>query len=734
MKNKLFPLTVMPAVPDEDDIKLLPAGSQSWIIRSHTDIVWALMSECRGYDVADVVLKTVRKQFPKEEPQTIQAVLDHLLRLGVIIDRPRAFKALFPLINNPPEFPQLMSFKEMRKYTKSSRLPIKQGNTSHLKLPNETDHLGDLQAFRRSCRNFDQNKSLSPEVIGRILVHTYSLSLHATPSGGGLYPLKLFIILTRDQATLAKGYYEYDPEKHNLVRYGELDPEMMAYALGSDSMLYNAPAIVVIAPDLDRQAKKYGNRAYLLSVLEAGATAQNIHLAAAQEQVATLQYGGFSEKVLAAELGMNETDASSMVTPVSVVALGYPATSKPTISSEDQLEKLANELIGKGKPIRRLTPISNDQSRGTVAIFGVHAYARHADDPRSNFIASGSATSSALARIKAIAEAYERYASGLVRVDRVASAIELTKAKEAWLDPRIVAPWTDKQYMQFSDKYEQFDEKKPLQWVEGFRPGTSIPVWVPVDLTFYPLHPEQWNRKRYAAATSSGVAAYTNEPEAIKRATFELLERHALMYTWFKQQPLMRISNNKLPYHYRRRIEYWASQGRQVYILDMSSQSYGMVGVSVVITGNSFPYFMSGAAVSDAFEPALAKAFHETELMVMCLREPDKPWHLEPKQVKSITDHALLYAQPEYAQSLRWLWSGKEVNSIPTQSVKMPALFDNLDAIAVRLSPDKAPLSVVRVLSDKLIPISFGYGNNYYTHQALHDTINVIAELPHYFA
>jgi hypothetical protein len=58
------------------------------------------------------------------------------------------------------------------------------------------------------------------------------------------------------------------------------------------------------------------------------------------------------------------------------------------------------------------------------------------------------------------------------------------------------------------------------------------------------------------------------------------------------------------------------------------------------------------------------------------------------------------------------------------------------DPVVVQLSPSSSPLKVVRVLSDKLVPVNFGFGTEHYRHHTIkRGELNQLSrKLPHYFA
>jgi hypothetical protein len=161
---------------------------------------------------------------------------------------------------NPMFFSQPVTFADIKEYTASSRLPVVHGDVLNLQNLSEFTSLTALQDARRSCRSFAPTP-IGLDQVGHVLTRSYSLSRHTTPSAGGLYPVKVYFVVTSDQRDLPAGYYEYDPEKETCVRYGvDVDLELLQFAFDSDTLLFGAPVIVVIAADMERHGGKYSNR------------------------------------------------------------------------------------------------------------------------------------------------------------------------------------------------------------------------------------------------------------------------------------------------------------------------------------------------------------------------------------------------------------------------------------------------------------------------------------------
>lgn len=486
---------------------------------------------------------------------------------------------------------------------------------------------------------------------------------------------------------------------------------------------------MVIAADMDRHPGKYANRGYRYTVLEAGHVAQNVHLVAAECGLSTLEYGGFLDEVLANELGMQDGREAPQV----AIAVGKSAP-EPEIDDRRTLKALESALVGPDKPIRFVGPMSGMRpDRGETFRAVTARYVRPAThlSQESIHYGTGTAPSNDRARIKAIAEAYERYVSGDVWIDRTARAIDLT---ESWLDPRQLAPLTPEQYAAMP-YLQPFDPTAEWQWIEGRQPHNGSKILVPIDLVFYPLDSKRIGRRACSVTNSCGVAAYTDQEEATRRGLLELIERDAIMRTWFGQQSPTIIPHASLPTHWGQRAEYWENRGRSVYVLDLSSRGTIVVNVAIVSEAD-YPCFVSGAAASErSLEEAVGKAFQEAELGVLQkLKRVKREPRITPKQVHGTVGHATLYAYPDYLDSLRWLWSGSEVEALPIATRSYAELVDLYQPTVVAFTGPDSPLQVVRVLSPRLVPMNFGFGNEYFSHPAAGAAVTLIApRMPHYF-
>lgn len=575
--------------------------------------------------------------------------------------------------------------------------------------------LRQLQEHRTSCRSFT-GEPLTADQIGNLLDLGYALDRHAVASAGGLYPMKVFMIALEDQEDLPAGYYEYDNENGRLVLYSNKpDIQRIHFAFNDTEMPFGAPVVLVIAADENRQPRKYSNRGYRFMAIEAGEIAQNIALGAVESGLATCLIGGMLDEIVSDELKLDGC------LPLLAIAIGKPSGESKLANWEvaDQFEKA---FVGDGKPVQTSWVIDD-----TFANNYGKSYVQFLARTDNKQIVSGISTSWAEAKLKAIAEGYERQQAAAVRWDVQSSARELT---EAWLDPRVVAPLTTEQRSKLP-YLREFHEGLEIEWVRG-HDYMGKPVMVPIDLVFYPIH--DLGRKLVVDTCSSGFSAFTSFDEAVNRGILELVERDALMRHWLEKTRPRQVNFNALPIHLQNRVDYWRERGRKVSVLDLSQM--GVIVTAVIITSDEYPCFVSGASSTlGRFEDAAIKAFHEAESrLIYGLNEPN-PRRITPAEVHSVLDHELLYAQSrDFHGHLQFLFDGLCSDTVPAASSTPSKLAGDLEIVTVDVSEEGAPLKVVKVLSEKLIPISFGFGADHYTHGSLRRSDDAAPSVPHFFA
>ena len=189
-----------------------------------------------------------------------------------------------------------------------------------------------LTRIRRSCRRYEPRplplaalSSLASAAYGLVgleeLPDGTSFLRRSVPSAGGLFPLEIYLAVQRIEGR-ADGLYHYEVGTHSLelLREGQLVPELEP-ALYTYPFIRDANVLLFLAASFLRSQKKYGPRGYRYILLEAGHSAQNVCLEAAELGLSSLCMGGFVDSRLNRLLGLNPKEEGV----VYGVAAGYGA-------------------------------------------------------------------------------------------------------------------------------------------------------------------------------------------------------------------------------------------------------------------------------------------------------------------------------------------------------------------------------------------------------------------------
>ena len=707
--DKIQPILVVPAIPNNNLITFLHKSKKFEIEGDIVDTVWNVLSECNGYNNVNSICEK-----SKVERTTVVNIINDLVDLEFLVDSREQFLHFHRVSNSPAHYVMGLSREEINEHANSSRIETKKGKTFELNIDSKSA-LFELQSKRRSCRSFSNDK-VSKFQIGNILSYGYSISRNAVPSGGCLYPLKLYLIVDRDQEDLPSGYYEYDAEKDILVRFNsEVDIRQLEYIFNCETTPYNSSVQIIIAADIFRQPHKYANLGYRLTLIEVGHVAQNISLACVNFGLDSVELGGILSDALVEELELDK----ERVFPILGIAVGNKSE-EPYDDNIPLLEKLEKELVGNNLPIKRFGRLTSLEESSFFSAYAL--YGENEKDESSG----GTANSETMASIKALVEGYERFQSSNIRFDYFGSANGIPGK---WLNPNAIMPLTAKQIS--NNKLQSFDENLKIEWIIG-RSQKNEDIFIPVDLVFYPIA-KKLNRKMIYRTNSSGVAAFTDYTTAENNAVLELIERDCIMRNWLERKSATIISKDTLPIHLKKRSEFWNSRGRSVYVIDMSAN--GVICIQVVIVSDNYPCFVSGACAGISFEDVSNKALQEAELrLIYSINNPEA--RIDPKTISSPLDHGKLYNHSDFIDNISWLWNGEVKDYVPSQIQSFDCIKNMLNIVTVDLSDDSSPIKVVRSFSEKLIPINFGYGNDHYSHIEVKklDFQQESQNLPHYFA
>lgn len=699
------PIQIARVVANGNDMRIFREHDYVDVKGEAVNLAWKVLAKCDGMHTVDAIADALEDV----DNKAVKMVINDLSELSVLSDSRRLYKQYINAMSNPSKYFYNLSRKEIVELMNSPHRQIKSGVIYDY--ARAASAIGSLQSKRHSVRSYT-NDPVSLVQVGSICSAGYSYVGHAVPSGGNMYPLKVYVIVSTPSESLPCGYYEYDPWHDVLVRYDDIDQEAINFAFCTSRRLFNAPISIVIASDIDRQANKYANLSYKLSLVEAGQVAQNITLAAIELGLGTCELGGVLDEPIARELGMPDG-----VHPIVALTLGRESCH---IWEDDAMryDSLKDTIVESGV-VSGVRSFAYDDGSFFCAS------AEMADN--TNDVSGGTSSSRNLAEFKATVEAFERYVSTHPRIDTVCPVSGLGCK---WLDLRRVVPLTKDQLdIQHLDR---FCEERSICWTRGVD-YLGQAIMVPSELVYYGGFADD---RRMVLNDSSGVAAYTDYTSAVDRACLELIERDALMRMWFQRQSPARVAKPLISTHIVRRIEYWKGRGWTVDLLILKSD-FAPTVLAIAHAGK-YPYFVSGAAAAYILSDAVSKAYEEMEFSLLARLEGKPTTSPQENNISSPSDHGDYYASVDRRDSLRWMWEGSGVadEAVQISKVSDGDLLSAIHGVVVDMSrPDLCDLVyVVRVISEDLVPISFGINNGHYTHQKLGHISSASVGAPHFFA
>jgi ribosomal protein S12 methylthiotransferase accessory factor len=153
----------------------------------------------------------------------------------------------------------------------------------------------------------------------------------------------------------------------------------------------------------------------------------------------------------------------------------------------------------------------------------ISSFGRSVDDP-------------AAARLIAIAEGAERYASG----DFLGELVVLARASELdgdVLDASRIPRCSEREYAHPACPLIPFDPEATIRWTRGVDLASGREIWVPAVMACYRLQ-DLLPQEKFWYQISTGCAVHTGLAEALVQGIFEVVERDAVALIWLQQLAL----------------------------------------------------------------------------------------------------------------------------------------------------------------------------------------------------
>jgi SagB-type dehydrogenase family enzyme len=172
---------------------------------------------------------------------------------------------------------------------------------------------------RRSIRDYS-GEAITLEQLSQLLWAAQGITnpsgWRTAPSAGGLYPLKVYVVIGNVEGVDA-GIYEYEPGKHALKKIKDGDQRQSLMQAGLNQEWIGQGAIdIVITAVYEITTSKYGDRGVMYVHMEAGHATQNICLQAVGLKLGTVTVGAFENEKVQDVLGVPDDVVPLYIMPV----------------------------------------------------------------------------------------------------------------------------------------------------------------------------------------------------------------------------------------------------------------------------------------------------------------------------------------------------------------------------------------------------------------------------------
>lgn len=288
-----------------------PTSPSSWVfftqhgtkhIYHKNDLLYLICPLCDGNTNWSTICTNLSDKVPIQE---MEELLRWLIEHKIITDSNHIFEGFLHYLYPGNRLDKFVSDEDVAEITSRTSLPSLQ-NWS-INLSPKKSILGALAAARKTTYSFS-NSPLSQSAIIDLLWSMYGVqgyyderlpkASYTTPSGGGLYAMRLDLFLFRSSDELFPGHYLWHPQENCLENLrNEQIEEIKNHAFIPNNTYNNMYGLITVSADMNRIAEKYGNKAFALAFLEAGHIMQNAYLHASEKNIGYAELLGFKRSL-----------------------------------------------------------------------------------------------------------------------------------------------------------------------------------------------------------------------------------------------------------------------------------------------------------------------------------------------------------------------------------------------------------------------------------------------------
>ncbi|MFI1287740.1 TOMM precursor leader peptide-binding protein [Streptomyces sp. NPDC020792] len=339
--------------------------------------------------------------------------------------------------------------------------------------------------------------------------------------------------------------------------------------------------------------------------------------------------------------------------------------------------------------------------------------------------------------LTAILEALERY--GGVAPGGLRSSVRGTWHELAphAVHPDVFGHHPDESYDDPTFRYRRFDPDRPVWWVWAHSFASGSARLVPEALAYYYCHRLRGDDPVSYYEVSNGCALGSSWEEATLHGLMETVERDAFLCTWYTRTtpPTIDLDSCHDAAVPLQAGAIRSSTGYRIHAFDITTD-YGIPAVWVMAAhpDRKGPALLCTAGAGLNPERALLNALNElgpilSDVIRRYPNEEDRAAEMvrDPYQVVTMPDHSALYAHPEAAHRLDFLFGGPTIGideaggpdrlrpDRDDLTVDLRAAAERVGEVLVvdQTTPEHRAggFSCVKVLVPGAVPMTFGYRN-----------------------
>lgn len=304
--KEYFPLIIAYCSIERNNSRFFLPGRIVTLRNVNSSLLKETLNTCAGYlPYHKVLKKIINHGYSTKE---VEHLISILMKNNIVVNSLKYYEIFHSVSENPLIYWAENDAEKVGKMLKSESFLFPD-------FSRQKTYLEKLLENRRSTRHFSKQK-LSDKNILRLIWATYgrikrsdnlkksTIGVGTIPSAGGLYPLRLQVIIIHKSRSLIPKLYAVS--KHGLKYKKEVSSSLLKKIfIGFIEEIENASLILILSGKFDQSSQKYFNRGYRYTILEAGHAAQNAYLWCTEQKVGITEVGSFNDILLSNLLEMN---------------------------------------------------------------------------------------------------------------------------------------------------------------------------------------------------------------------------------------------------------------------------------------------------------------------------------------------------------------------------------------------------------------------------------------------